>query len=149
MTYNTKVSKGTPSLVPLPGQNDGVDHYQFDGWRDDKGNLYSSTAAAPQITVTRDIVLKAEFSAVMRTYTVNFYNDNGTFLSSQTVTHGETVTMPGAPADSGMYAGMGYYFQYWYQPNGSGAQWSVGQTVTVTSNMDVYAYFDMMNFIGP
>lgn len=86
------VSKGKHARAPRDPYHEG---YVFLGWDTDKYD-----------EVTSDMVITAEYRP-LDTYTLEFYNDDGTLLSSVDVKEEEAAEMPAAPLK------VGYVFTGW------------------------------------
>ncbi|AWB90186.1 InlB B-repeat-containing protein [Homoserinimonas hongtaonis] len=119
------VTHGATAAVPvdLPTR---LGH-TFGGWFTTAGGASVWNASTP---VTSDTTVFALWTA--DTYTVSFDTGPGaSTVSSKTVAHGSTVSLPAAPARSG------YRFWGWVTTSGGTTEWS--RTAPVTGPMTLYA----------
>ncbi|WP_158268786.1 InlB B-repeat-containing protein [Salinibacterium hongtaonis] len=119
------VTHGATAAVPvdLPTR---LGH-TFGGWFTTSGGASVWNASTP---VTSDTTVFALWTA--DTYTVSFDTGPGaSTVSSKTVAHGSTVSLPAAPARSG------YRFWGWVTTSGGTTEWS--RTAPVTGPMTLYA----------
>ena len=90
----------TPPLTPTK-ESTAQYHYEFAGWDKDLTN------------VTSTFQTYATFTAVLRSYTVTFYQDDGTtVLKSETVNYGSSATAPENPTKDST-AQYDYVFSHW------------------------------------
>ncbi|WP_208454243.1 dockerin type I repeat-containing protein [Acholeplasma laidlawii] len=95
-----------PSVLPIKAQTPEF-KYEFSGWDKDISS----------ITTSMDVI--AQFKEVRRSYTVNFFNGDGSILSSQQVLYGDMAAHPSevptqAPAGNDAYKFDGWIEDYAY-----------------------------------
>lgn len=89
--HTQTVNYGASATAPSAPARKG---YTFQGWNDSFSN------------VTSDKTIKATYK--IETYTVNFFDKDGTLLSSQKVTYGSDATPPSDTHETGTYKFMGW-----------------------------------------
>lgn len=89
--HTQTVDYGASATAPSAPARKG---YTFQGWNDSFSN------------VTSDKTIKATYK--IETYTVNFFDKDGTLLSSQKVTYGSDATPPSDTHESSTYKFMGW-----------------------------------------
>ena len=105
--------------------------YNFAGW-------YSDSELTSQFNfntaITANITLYAKWT--MKTYTVTFNSNGGTFVSPKIVNHGETVTQPSNPTKTGnTFAG-------WYNDSALTSQFNF--STAITSDITLYAKWEVV-----
>ncbi|OED59032.1 InlB B-repeat-containing protein [Acholeplasma laidlawii] len=95
-----------PSVLPIKAQTPEF-KYEFSGWDKDISS----------ITTSMDVI--AQFKEVRRSYTVNFFNGDGSILSSQQVLYGDMAAHPSevptqTPAGNDAYKFDGWIEDYSY-----------------------------------
>ena len=92
--------------------------YLFSGWSPSIG------------AITADTVYTAQYTQTLRKYTVNWYNEDGTLLETDSTEYGMTPTYDGANPTKPSTAQYSYTFKGWHT-----------EIVTVTGNIDYYARY--------
>jgi uncharacterized repeat protein (TIGR02543 family) len=151
VTYNGNGnSDGAPSdpvtavsgVIKIAGDN-GMTRkgYNFAGWNaspDGSGTPYAAGATA---TLTGDLTLYAQWTAIIYSVTYNGNAPEGLTASNVPTDSGsygpeDDVTIAG----SGDMAVTGYVFAGWNtSPDGSGSAYAVGETVWLTGSLQLYA----------
>jgi len=102
--YVTDVRKGSTAVyegeVPTKTDNSGI-IYTFSGWSQNVSN------------VTCDMIVYAQFDSKLPSFTVLFYNYDGSLLDSQTVQYGNEVIYQGETPTKPSEAGINYSFKGW------------------------------------
>jgi uncharacterized repeat protein (TIGR02543 family) len=132
------VQAGANETITIPGKNDlWKTGHVFAGWntaQDGSGVLYP---AGSSLTVNRDIILYARWTAI--TYTVTCHANgatSGSAPAAQTVTEGESVTLPAG----GGLSKTGFYFAGWNTgADGTGSAYAAGASYTPSGNVTLYA----------
>ncbi len=101
--------------------------YTFAGWY--KDSKYKSAWNFKSNTVTGNITLYAKWTP--NKYTVNFYSQGGSAISSKAVTYNSTMPSPSTPTKNG------YLFEGWYTSPSLTSKWIF--TNKVQSGMTLYA----------
>ncbi|MBP1736930.1 MAG: multidomain protein with s-layer y region, hyr domain [Oscillospiraceae bacterium] len=135
------VSSGTTVTVAAQGTLTRSD-YQFEGWTDSDGLLYSQGA---QVTVSKDLVLYARW---LPTYTVTYAAPNSSLsvpTDSNAYVTGESATVLGTLGESA-FIGSGVvlekYLTGWStEPNGGGSVYAPGDSFIITENTTLYAVY--------
>ena len=122
----------TEGALTIPSNAFTLSGYAFNGWNtspDGTGTVYS---AGQSITVTSDLTLYAIW---IRQYTVSFNANGGTGTVASIVTTGTTVTLP-----ANGFTRSGRVFGEWNTASDrSGTSYSPGQTMTISSDVTIYA----------
>jgi len=114
--------------------------YTFGGWNteaDGTGTNYSmGTSYVPEGNVT----LYAKWNVIIYTFTFSANGGDGTPPSAQSAQAGTSITLPG----EGDLTKTGYTFGGWNtSANGTGTHFDVGTSCTLTSNITLYAKWDL------
>ena len=128
------ISAGVIETAPVSTKNDA----SLEGWYTDSELISASKVTFPYV-VTGDIILYAKWQPVQ--CIITYYSNgatSGTVPASVSVDKGSSYTIPG---NTGNLSKTGYAFTKWAtSTNGaSGANYSVGQSITVTTNLNLYA----------
>jgi len=117
-TCRNPVTKG---YISTPTKEDDVQYkdYTFTGWSLTSGGAAASSALS---TITDNKTVYAAFNKTLQSYTVNFYDDDGTLLKTETVNYGSKP--------SAYYPPLKEYYGF--------AGWNP-EISTVTGNVDYYA----------
>ncbi len=117
-----KIVEGEKAVRPEAPEKGG---YSFEGWLDSAGSVFDF-----KTKITSSITLKAQWSAIKKTYTVTFDSDEGSPVDPQTVAEGQYAVMPEkAPQKTG------YDFRGWFK---DGEMYSFDET-PVTSDITLKA----------
>ncbi|MFJ5767750.1 InlB B-repeat-containing protein, partial [Lysinibacillus sp. NPDC093210] len=127
VAHGEKVSK--PTSAPTKAG------YTFEGWyTDDEGTeQYDFT----NHVITANTTLYAKWEPLK--YTVSFEVSGGSAVPSQTVAHGEKVTVPPAPTKAG------YTFEGWYTDDERTNQYDFTNNV-ITANTTLYAKWEPVGY---
>ena len=99
-----------PSYGSTPTKNATAQYtYTFTGWNDGT-TTYAPDATLPQ--VEENVTYTAQFTGTTNTYTVNWKNEDGTVLETDTVEYGTTPTAPTNPTKTAT-AQYSYTFSNW------------------------------------
>ncbi|WP_411735586.1 InlB B-repeat-containing protein [Paenibacillus sp. M2] len=135
-TYTVTFESNGGSVVTEQSVNEGavatapgapmLEGYTFDGWYSDSELMipYGFTEG-----VTANVMLYAKWTK--NSYTVSFSSNNGSSVSNQSVSEGETATIPEAPTRAG------HVFEGWYSDAGLNESYSF--TTPVMNNLTLYA----------
>lgn len=135
-TYTVTFESNGGSLVTEQTVNEGavatapgapmLEGYTFDGWYSDSELMipYGFTEG-----VMANVMLYAKWTK--NSYTVSFNSNNGSSVSSQSVSEGDTATVPDAPTRAG------HVFEGWYSEAGLNEAYSF--TTPVMNNLTLYA----------
>lgn len=117
------VNEGAVATAPGAPMLEG---YTFDGWYSDSELMipYGFTEG-----VMANVMLYAKWTK--NSYTVSFNSNNGSSVSSQSVSEGDTATIPEAPTRAG------HVFEGWYSDAGLNESYSF--TTPVMNNLTLYA----------
>jgi uncharacterized protein (TIGR02145 family)/uncharacterized repeat protein (TIGR02543 family) len=138
------VTADSGAAITLPGQgNLERNGYSFGGWGTNANETETNYNAEQTYSVTKNVTLYAKW---IPKYTVTF-GDNGVTSGSApqaiTADSGNSVIMP----VQGNIAKTGYTFGGWNtKSDGTGTNYGVGQTYTVTSNVTLYAKWTAINY---
>lgn len=136
ITYTVTFESNGGSLVTEQTVNEGavatapgapmLEGYTFDGWYSDSELIipYGFTEG-----VMANVMLYAKWTK--NSYTVSFNSNNGSSVSSQSVSEGDTATVPDAPTRAG------HVFEGWYSEAGLNEAYSF--TTPVMNNLTLYA----------
>lgn len=103
-------------------------HYTFTGW----------DVAVPATMPAQDVSFVAEFTPVLRKYTVTFYAEDGvTVIESSDVDYGTNATQPAAPVK------VGYSFVGWYVNGGS----TPVSVITVEGAVEAVAAYSINTYV--
>ena len=155
VTFNANGGSGTApspqsvnagSKVTMPGGASlSKNGFFFGGWNTKADGSEINFPAGTSITPTGDITLYAKWDSdgvpAPTTHTVTFDSNGGTGTapSPQTVNDGSSVTLP---SQSGLSNG-GFTFGGWNtKADGSGINFAVGESITPTGNISLYAQWD-------
>ncbi len=132
----TRFSSLTPSFTN-PG-------YSFSGWNTASNGSGTSYSDGSPYSFTSDLGLYAQWTA-NASLAVNFVDNGGTgTVAPLSAPTGTSVVLPGG---SGL-SDPGYAFTGWNtQANGSGTAFSVGSTITLSSNLTLYAQWTTSKFV--
>jgi uncharacterized repeat protein (TIGR02543 family)/prepilin-type N-terminal cleavage/methylation domain-containing protein len=135
---NQTIEEGDKATQPNNPTKEG---YTFNGWYSDSGLTQSFDF---NTTINSNIDLFAKWTESITYYTVSFYSNGGSNVSSQSIASGQTATRPTNPTKSG------YTFGGWYTNSSLTnafsfstpitndtnlyAKWTVNYTVTFNSN---------------
>jgi hypothetical protein len=92
-----------PDAPPIP-------NYTFTSWIE-VGGTERISSSETHYTVTRDVIFKAQYVAII--YTATFLKENGVVEANLSGTYGSSITVPNAPPKSG------YTFTQWKELGGS------------------------------
>lgn len=107
-------------------------NYTFDGWYDANGNKWSSST-----TITAATTFTARYNSTVQTYTVRWFNHDGTLLETDTdVPYGTKPTYNGATPIKAGNAEHSYQFAGWNYDTENGITPSLG-----TTYIDITAQF--------
>ncbi|WP_339257986.1 InlB B-repeat-containing protein [Paenibacillus sp. FSL R5-0713] len=135
-TYTVTFESNGGSVVTEQTVNEGavatapgaptLEGYVFSGWYSDSEmtRSYGFTEG-----VTANVMLYAKWTK--NSYTVSFNSNSGTSVSNQSVSEGETATIPEAPTRPG------HVFEGWYSDAGLNESYSF--TTPVMNNLTLYA----------
>jgi len=150
VTFNANGGSGTvPSAqtvsagnsITLPsGGNLSRSGYAFGGWNTNSNGNGTNYSAGSSYTPTGNVTLYAKWNAVSTstTYTVTFNSNggSGTVPSAQTVSAGNSITLP----SGSNLSRSGYAFGGWNtNSSGNGTNYSAGSSYTPTGNVTLYA----------
>ncbi|MHB1906601.1 MAG: InlB B-repeat-containing protein [Acidimicrobiales bacterium] len=118
--------------------------YTFAGWNTQANGLGTAYTAGSTVTVTSNLTLYAQWSA-NASVAVTFVDNGGTgTVASLSAPSGSSVVLPSGTALSNS----GSAFTGWNtQANGLGTAYTAGSTVTVTSNLTLYAQWTTSKFV--
>lgn len=124
-------SKPTPPADPVKADT-AQWKYTFDGWYDANGNKWSSST-----TITAATTFTARYNSTVQTYTVRWFNHDGTLLETDTdVPYGTKPTYNGATPIKAGNAEHSYQFAGWNYDTENGITPSLG-----TTYIDITAQF--------
>ncbi len=139
------LSAPSGTSVVLPGGS-GLSNpgYTFTGWNALANGSGTSYAVGSTITLTSNLTLYAQWTA-NASISVTFVDNGGTgALAPVAGPAGTAVSLPGGAALT--YTGK--TFTGWNtQANGSGTSYAVGSTITLTSNLTLYAQWTTSKFV--
>ncbi|WP_353882572.1 InlB B-repeat-containing protein [Paenibacillus amylolyticus] len=136
ITYTVTFESNGGSLVTEQTVNEGavatapgapmLEGYTFDGWYSDSELMipYGFTEG-----VMANVMLYAKWTK--NSYTVSFNSNNGSSVSSQSVSEGDTAAVPDAPTRAG------HVFEGWYSDAGLNESYSF--MTSVMNNLTLYA----------
>lgn len=141
ITYNIDTGNSTTSTVkagtPVLNYAPTKDGYTFIGWREDST---ANETVLSGTTATKDMTLYAVFSkSITVSYNANggsgsTSSNSGTMYYNNGNTLGATITLR-----SNGFSYTNRTFQKWASGSAAGTQYSVGATVTITSDTTFYA----------
>lgn len=121
----------TESSATIPSNAFTRDKYRFSGWNTSPDGTGTTYSAGQTITITSNVTLYAIWIAV---YTISFNANGGSGSIASIETEG-ALTIP-----SNAFTLSGYAFNGWNtSPDGTGTTYSAGQSITVTSDLTLYA----------
>jgi uncharacterized repeat protein (TIGR02543 family) len=144
VTFNLNGGTGTTptaqtvisgSTITLPG-GDGLSKsgYIFGGWNANADGTGETYSAGSSYTVTGNVTLYARW--VYPTITFNINGGTGTTPTSQTVSLGSTITLPGGDG----FSKSDHFFGGWNtNADGTGTNYSAGSSYTLSGNVTLYA----------
>ena len=139
------LSAPSGTSVVLPGGSGLSDPgYTFTGWNTQANGSGTAYAVGSTITLTSNLTLYAQWMA-NASIAVTFVDNGGTgALAPVTGLAGTAITVPGGTALNNT----GKTFTGWNtQANGSGTTYAVGSTITLTSNLTLYAQWTSSKFV--
>ena len=121
----------TESSATIPSNAFTRDKYRFSGWNTSPDGTGTTYSAGQTISITSNVTLYAIWIAV---YTISFNANGGSGSIASIETEG-ALTIP-----SNAFTLSGYAFNGWNtSPDGTGTAYSAGQSITVTSDLTLYA----------
>ena len=124
--------------------------YTFGGWARTSSGIveFANSVNVINLTATAGatVTLYAKWNPITYTVTFNINSGSGTAPSVQLVSSGSVITLP---SDSGL-SRAGYIFGGWNaNASGTGTNYSAGSSYTVTSNVTLYAKWELItNVLG-
>jgi uncharacterized protein (TIGR02145 family)/uncharacterized repeat protein (TIGR02543 family) len=134
------------SSVTLPAQGTlARSKHNFGGWNTSSAGTGTNYAAEASYKVTGNVTLYAKWTAYP-TYKVTYSgnsNSSGSAPTAATADSGSAVTL----SDQGTLVRTGYNFSGWNtSSNGTGTDYAVGTSYTVTGNVTLYAKWTIKKY---
>jgi uncharacterized repeat protein (TIGR02543 family) len=119
--------------------------FTFGGWNTNSSGTGTNYNVGASYTVTRDITLYAKWEGI--TYTVTFNANGGTgTVAAMPAQAGSSITLPGGSG----FSMSGYTFYRWStSSSGTGTNYDVGDSYTVTGPVTLYAWWVYTNTGNP
>lgn len=124
--------------APTPTKaSDSTYDYTFSGWALTDGGAVDATATQ---NITSDITLYAVFTSSLRSFTVSYYDDDDTLLSTESVVYGNNANGPLSNPTKASTAYYTYPFLGWELIKGNGV--NSGALQNITADRSVWAVYD-------